>query len=201
MDVILHNRPEGTPSDNEFVAYGTPTTPSGQIKMSNFYALLMTKLGFFKVENLLSEIFGNLTSMASARANLSVPSVSEMTTADNLRAEKTNVIEKNSTIAYTPTVGTHPVNKKYVNENIRGGEVIFPTLGQGQSYMIIPISPPFADTNYAATVTVKGTDAGFPAYNPPIVDNFAVNQFVIKITRLEAGVVNDYRLSWVLVKF
>ena len=115
MDTILHNQPEGTPSDNELIAYGTPTTPVGNIKLSNFYNLLMGKLGFFKVSNLFSGIFGNPTLMASARANLGVPSVSEMQTADNLRALKSNVIEKDSTVAYTPTLGTHPATKGYVD--------------------------------------------------------------------------------------
>ena len=117
-DAILHNRPEADPSPNEFIVYGTPTTPSGMVKLSNFYTVLMNKLGFFKVNSLFSEIFGDLTSMASARANLAVPSVEEMTNEDNLRALKTNVIEKDSTISYTPTIATHPANRGYVDSKI-----------------------------------------------------------------------------------
>ena len=117
-DVILHNRPEGTPSDNEFVAYGTPTTPSGQIKMSNFYNLLMSKLGFFKVSNLFSEIFGNISATTTARANLGVYSISEVQGQVTQRALKTNVIEKDNTVSYVPSLPYHPVNKKYVDDNI-----------------------------------------------------------------------------------
>lgn len=158
-DTILHNQPEGTPSDSELIAYGTPTTPVGNIKLSNFYTLLMDKLGFFQVSNLFSEVFGNLTDMASARANLSVPSVLEMQTADNLKANKSNVIEKDSTIAFTPTIGTHPVTKKYVDDRFpasgtyqwAGG-----SMGDQVTSQTINIGKTLPNTNYQVVITKTG---------------------------------------------
>ena len=158
-DVILHNRPEGTPSDNEFVAYGTPTTPSGQIKMSNFYTLLMSKLGFFKVSNLFSEIFGNPSAMTSARANLGVYSTAEVQSQVTQRALKSNVIEKDSTVAYTPTIGTHPVNKKYVDDKFpasgsyqwAGG-----SMGDQVTAQQVSIGKTLPNTNYQVVITKTG---------------------------------------------
>jgi len=162
-NIILHNRPEGTPSNNEFIAYGTPTTPSGQIKLSNFFTLLMDNLGFFKVGNSFSEIFGNPTQMAAARANLSVPSVAEMTNADNLRALKTNVIEKDSTINYTPTLGTHPVPYKIIIDKFWSNGLVF-DFGNISvvKTMTVPIGKTMIGTNYVVFLEFQQIDTILP---------------------------------------
>lgn len=117
MDQILHNLPiDNNPSDTKKIAMGDGTSTDTNITLANFYTLLMSKLGFFKVSNFFSEIFGNASAMASARTNLDVPSNSQMSTADNLRALKSNVIEKDSTSTYTPTLSTHPVNLGMLNK-------------------------------------------------------------------------------------
>lgn len=156
-DTILHNQPEGTPSDNELIAYGTPTTPAGNIKLSNFYNLLMGKLGFFKVSNLFSEIFGNPTSMASARGNLEVYSKSEVLNQVSARALKTNVIEKDSTVAYTPTIGTHPVNLKVITDKFpASGTVQWPgEIGPTSGNLIVNIGKTLPNNNYSVLLTAR----------------------------------------------
>ena len=195
-DVILHNRPEGTPSDNEFVAYGTPTTPSGQIKLSNFYTLLMSKLGFFKVSNLFSEIFGNPISMASARANLSVPSVSDMQTADGLRALKSNVIEKDSTVAFTPTIGTHPVNKAYIDNNKASGTFRITNPWATTEYTI-NIGKTMPSNNYIVTL-MNTTDHGFKGQYPPSITNRTTTSFKIRLDIENDGILLDSDVIWSL---
>jgi len=119
MDQILHNLTiDNNPSDAKKLAMGDGSSTDTNITLGNFYTLLMSKLGFFKISNYLSEIFGNTSAMSAVRANIDVPSIGEMTTADNLRAMKTNVIEKDSTTTYTPYLSTHPTNKKYVDHKI-----------------------------------------------------------------------------------
>jgi hypothetical protein len=117
-DVLLHNRPEADPSPNDFIVYGTPTTPSGMVKLSNFYTLLMGRLGFFKVSSLFSEIFGNPTQIATAQSNLDVYGKIAMDGFLDIVAYADNVIEKDSTISYTPTITTHPANKGYVDSKV-----------------------------------------------------------------------------------
>lgn len=194
-DVILHNRPIGTPSDSEFVAYGTPTAPSGQISFSNFYNLLMDKLAFFKKANLFSEIFGNPTATATARTNLDVPSILEMQIADSLKANKTNVIEKDSTISYTPTLGTHPVNKKYVDEKQYTDGNIFV----------------FGDISVATTKTVNlGKNVGTNKYIvnieitstafiwPVIILNKTNNSFDVSAVEY-LGEINNLQFRWIIL--
>lgn len=196
MDTILHNQPEGTPSDNELIAYGTPTTPAGNIKLSNFYNLLMGKLGFFKVSNLFSEIFGNPTSMASARANLSVPSVSDMQTADNLKANKSNVIEKDSTVDFTPTIGTHPVNKKYVDNKFISGRTLDLGEPSGNQTFVIPIGQTLSNTNYKVFITMIGNSTAMYAYS---VINKTTTTFSIH-TDEDAGVnQGNFYFDWLII--
>lgn len=196
-DTILHNQPEGTPSDNELIAYGTPTTPAGNIKLSNFYNLLMSKLGFFKVSNLFSEIFGNPTSMASARANLSVPSVSDMQTADNLKANKSNVIEKDSTVDYTPTIGTHPVPYKIIlNKFYSDGQVFnFGDISVVKT-MTVPIGKTMIGTNYVVFLEFQQIDTILPY----AISNKTVNSFDVSMAEV-GGNVNTVLFRWFIIMY
>ena len=195
-DVILHNRPEGTPSDNEFVAYGTPTTPSGQIKLSNFYTLLMSKLGFFKISNLFSEIYGNSTAMASARHNLSVPSIAEMNNADYLKANKSNVIEKDSTVSFTPTIGTHHVNKKYIDDKFISGRTVDLGEPSGNQTFIIQIGQTLSNSNYKVLITMVGNSTAMYAYS---VINKTTSTFTIH-TDEDAGVnQGNFYFDWLII--
>lgn len=196
-DTILHNQPIGTPSDSERIAYGTPTTPSGNITLANFYTLLMTKLGFFKVSNYFSEIFGNPTAMASARANLSVPSVLEMQTADGLKANKSNVIEKDSTATYTPTLSTHPVNVGWVNSRRIVGtfqydtpwSVLERTVNIGQTL----------NTNNYSVLLESATPSGFKGMYPLIVKDKTNSTFVIQIDPENTGIMEQPLIRWTIL--
>ncbi len=196
MDTILHNQPEGTPSDNELIAYGTPTTPVGNIKLSNFYNLLMGKLGFFKVSNLFSEIFGNPTAMASARANLSVPSVSEMNNADYLKANKSNVIEKDSTVAFTPTIGTHPVNKAYIDNNKASGTFYMGTPWVISEYTI-NIGKTMSSNNYVVTL-MSTTSDGFRGQYPPSITDRTTTSFKVRVSVENDGILLEPTVLWSL---
>ena len=162
-DVILHNRPEGTPSDNESIAYGTPSSPSGQIKLSNFYNLLMTKLGFFKVSNLFSEIFGNPSAMETARSNLNVYDKYTIDIAFQSYATKANVIEKNSTVTYTPTLGTHPVPYKIILDKFYSDGNVF-NFGDIAvvKTMTVPIGKTMIGTNYVVFLEFQQIDTILP---------------------------------------
>lgn len=194
-DTILHNQPEGTPSDNELIAYGTPTTPAGNIKLSNFYNLLMGKLGFFKVSNLFSEIFGNPTSMASARGNLSVPSVSDMQTADGLRALKSNVIEKDSTVAYTPTIGTHPVNKKYVDDKLYSNDQIyvFGDIG-GSTTQTVNLGKNVGTNRYIVNIEITST----ATMHPLQISNKTSTSFDVTAVEVGSGA-NNLQFRWIIL--
>ena len=165
-DTILHNQPEGTPSDNELIAYGTPTTPAGNIKLSNFYNLLMTKLGFFKVSNLFSEVFGNPTSMASCRYAIGAAEYADMVNRDNQRALKANVIEKDSTVDYTPTIGTHPVNLKVITDKFPASGTYQWTggsMGDQVTSQTINIGKTLPNTNYQVVLTkISGINSNIP---------------------------------------
>ena len=196
-DVILHNRPEGTPTDNEFVAYGTPTTPSGQIKMSNLYTLLMSKLGFFKVSNLFSEIFGNTSAMTSARANIGVYSTSEVQGLVTQRALKSNVIEKDSTIAFTPTIGTHPVNKKFIDDKFIYGRTVDLGEPSGNQTFVIPIGRTLPNNNYRVIITMIGNSTAMYAYS---IIAKTVNDFTIHTDEASGIGQGNIYFDWLIIQ-
>ena len=167
-DEILHNLSiDNNPSDSVKIAMGTETTPATNITLANFYTLLMSKLGFFKVSNLFSEIFGNSTAMAAARANISTPSVLEMKTADNLRALKTNVIEKDSTSSFTPSLPTHPVNLKVITDKFPASgtyQWAEGSMGNQVSTQQIAIGKTLPNTNYQVVFTkISGINSNVPS--------------------------------------
>ena len=194
-DEILHNLPiDSNPSDSVKIAMGTETTPATNITLANFYTLLMSKLGFFKVSNLFSEIFGNPTATDAARANLSVPSVLEMQTADNLKANKSNVIEKDSTIAFTPTIATHPVNKGYIDGRYRFGTFKYLAPWNTGS-RLVTISPPLANSNYHVDLTIATVNGGRGMY-PPNVTNKTVNSFTINVDPENDSIMVEPNIEW-----
>jgi hypothetical protein len=77
----------------------------------------VTITGVLLSENNLSD----LTDNTAARSNLGVYGTAQTYTQTQVnfvvsdRALKSNVIEKDSTVAYTPTLSTHPANKEYVD--------------------------------------------------------------------------------------
>ena len=194
-DKILHNLPiDNNPSDSVKIAMGTETTPATNITLSDFYTLLMSKLGFFKVSNLFSEIFGNPTAMAAARGNLSVPSISEMLTGDSARALKSNVIEKDSTTPYTPTLGTHPLNLKFIQDKFRFGTFRYLTPWNTGS-RVVTISPPLANSNYHVDLTIATVNGGRGMY-PLNVTNKTVNSFTINVDPENNTIMVEPNIDW-----
>lgn len=200
-DVILHNRPEGAPSDNEFIAYGTPTTPSGQIKMSNFYTLLMDKLGFFKVNNLFSEIFGDLTKTATAQNNLDVYGRIAMNGVLDTVAYSDNVIEKNSTIAFTPIIPTHPANKGYVDKRIQAGKLLINGLPTGTFSNTVTLPFNMGDTNYSVVATIMNTDLFLTVQDPRVVPITNSASFEIALSNVGPSISSVFYVNWVAVKY
>lgn len=110
---------EATPSDDYKLIFGKALTPSINMTLTNFFALLLTKLGFLKTASNL----GDLANTASARSNLGVYSSSEVDTA---LATKATLYQSGSgavlgvanTAVYTPSSNYHPSTKKYVDDKI-----------------------------------------------------------------------------------
>ena len=196
-DEILHNLPiDNNPSDSVKIAMGTETTPATNITLANFYALLMSKLVFFKVSNLFSEIFGNSTAMAAARGNLSVPSISEMLTGDSARALKTNVIEKDSATPFTPTIGTHPVNKAYIDNNKASGTFYMGTPWVTREYTI-NIGKTMPSANYVVTL-MSTTTNGFRGLYPPSITDRTTTSFKVNTNVENDGILLEPTVLWSL---
>jgi hypothetical protein len=108
---------EATPSDDYKMVLGKALTPSINITLTNFFALLLTKLGFLKVASNLSDLASN----ATARTNLGVYSTAQ---SDALVANKATLFQAGSgavlgvsnTAVYTPSANYHPSTKKYVDD-------------------------------------------------------------------------------------
>jgi len=119
MDKKLFELNENTtPADSKRLAFGDASSGAENITLANFYTRLMNKLGFLKVANYFSEYLGNNSAQTTAQLNLNIYSKGEVDAAILGKANKSNVIEKDSTTAYTPTLGTHPVNKSYADGSI-----------------------------------------------------------------------------------
>lgn len=195
-DEILHNLPiDNNPSDSVKIAMGTESTPATNITLANFYTLLMSKLGFFKVSNLFSEIYGNSTAMAAARGNLSVPSISAMLTGDSARAFKTNVIEKDSTVAFTPTIGTHPVNKKYVDDKmIIGLDYVFGDIS-GVGTRTVQINKTMPTINYIVLISMRSLNGEVVG---PTISNKTLTSFDVSFVE-NLGAMQNIVFDWCLI--
>ena len=113
-----------TPSDlTEKIAFGKELTPTSNITWTNFLAWLNSVLSFLKISNNLSDV-GDVT---TAQDNLNVYSKTFIDNELGLKADTSNVIEKDSTVVYTPTQDYHPTNKTYVDNKIINtvGELVF----------------------------------------------------------------------------
>ena len=110
-DKILFGIPEdNNPALTRKLAHGTGVDEARSMTFQGLITWLTSRLPFFNTANNLSE--ANATAV---RGNLSFNSIAENTAALALKADKTNVIEKNSTVIYSPTLETHPTNKRYVD--------------------------------------------------------------------------------------
>lgn len=110
---------EATPTDDFRVVLGKAATPSINMTLTNFFALLLTKLGFLKTASNL----GDLTDSASARTNLGVYSASQVdaalaTKATLYQSGSGAVLGVSNTGNYTPTSDNNPATKMYVDNTV-----------------------------------------------------------------------------------
>jgi len=155
MDKKLFELNENTtPADSKRLAFGDASSGAENITLANFYTRLMSKLGFLKVANYLNEYQGWPSAQASVHNSINVYSKGEVDSKDSLKANKSNVIEKDSTTPYTPTLGTHPVNKKYVDP-LEGVKSVGDILDGGIS-IIVNFGETLTTSNYIPTITIFG---------------------------------------------
>lgn len=100
-----------TPDTTEKLASGKSGSPTSNITWANVVTWLNSVLGFLKISSNLSD--GDAPTM---RTNLDVYSTTEVDDELILKADKTNVLEKDNTTSYTPTSDYHPATKKYVDD-------------------------------------------------------------------------------------
>lgn len=110
---------EDTPTDDFRIALGKAATPSINMTLTNFFALLLTKLGFLKT----SSNLGDLTDSASARTNLGVYSTSQVDAALNPKATLYQsgsgaVLGVANSAIFNPTSNYHPATKKYTDDTV-----------------------------------------------------------------------------------
>ena len=116
-DVILFGRPEDNdPALTQKLAHGTGTTAAKTMTFQGLVTWLTTKLPFLKTANNLSDV-----NASTARTNISVYSKTESDLTAGTKADKTNVLERNNTGAYLPTLDYHPATKKYADQ---GGKIV-----------------------------------------------------------------------------
>lgn len=199
-DIKLFTRPtNNTPSDSQKLVFGDGTAPEENITFGNFATYLMSKLGFFKVTNLFSEIFGNPTATATAQNNLDVYGKTAINGALNLVAYKDNVIEKNTTTPFTPILSTHPLNKGYVDGKIQGGTVLINGIASGASSYLINLPIPMSDTNYVIVATVANFDLFASVKDARAMVNTATN-FNIALFNSGADITGQFYVSWIAYK-
>ena len=118
MSDILHDQPIATIlADSMRIAAGTNIVPVQNISVANFKAQLNSQLTFVKPANNLSE-FAATVKATAARANIGAASASDLADLDDVKADKTNVLELDNTTFYTPVLHYHPSTKKYVDDLI-----------------------------------------------------------------------------------
>jgi len=100
-----------TPDTTEKLASGKSGSPTSNITIANFVAWLNTVLGFFKLSSNLAD--GDAPAM---RTNLDVYSTTEVDNELDLKADRTNVLEKDNTNFYQPASNYHPATKIYVDQ-------------------------------------------------------------------------------------
>ncbi len=182
-DQILFGAPENNnPSDSEKIAGGTGASLAWTITLANFYSLLMNKLAFLKTANRLSEYNGNSTAQSDVHTNLNLKSKTDTDTADNLRSLKSNVIEKDSTVQYTPILPTHPTPKGYVDYRIpKSGIYVWAGGGMGDvaTSQTVTIGLTLPNNNYVVMITIgDGTNSNI-SFGVPITSK-SVTSFDIQ---------------------
>lgn len=114
-----------TPDTSYRIASGKAGTPEVNTTFGTLVTWLESVLGFLKITNNLSD----LNNKTTARTNLSVYSISDSDAALLLKADKTNVLQKDNTTAFTPTSNYHPGTKIYIDQRMSSGVGAFGNTG------------------------------------------------------------------------
>jgi len=110
---LFEQSTEVTPSNlSDRLAYGRSGIPTKNISWTNIVSWLNSVLSFLKPSN----NFSDLGDIPTARTNLDVYDTTTIDDALDLKADKSNVLEKDNTTSFTPTQDYHPATKKYVDE-------------------------------------------------------------------------------------
>lgn len=113
-DIPLFEQPQETTPGNlsDRLAYGRVGVDSKNITWTNLVAWLGSVLSFLKPSNNLSDV----DDLATARTNLDVYDTTTIDDALFLKADKTNVLEKDNTTTFVPSSDYNPSTKKYTDE-------------------------------------------------------------------------------------
>lgn len=112
---LFEQSEETTPGNlSDRLAYGRNGVPTKNITWTNIVAWLNSALSFLKSSSNLSDV----DDVAAARTNLDVYDTTTIDDGLDLKADKSNVLEKDNTTTYTPTQDYHPATKKYVDDII-----------------------------------------------------------------------------------
>ena len=189
-DKILFGAPEeNNPQLTRKLAHGTGTDAARTMTFQALITWLTSRLPFFNTANNLSE-----ANAGAVRTNLSVNSIAENTAALALKADKSNVIEKNSTAAYTPTLATHPLNKAFYDNRRASGTVFFATPWNINSYDVVigKIMPSF---NYIVTL-MSITENGFSGQYAPSIINRTTAGFTIVLSYENTSNLTEAVVVW-----
>lgn len=123
---LFEQSTETTPGNlSDRLGYGRAGVPTKNITWTNLLAWLNSVLSFMKPSNNLSDV----DDVATARTNLDVYDATTIDNALYLKADKSNVIEKDNTTTYTPTQDYHPATKKYVDDKSKSSYVSITSWG------------------------------------------------------------------------
>lgn len=115
MARLFEQSTETTPGNlSDRLGYGRAGVPTKNITWTNLLAWLNSVLSFMKPSNNLSDV----DDLATARTNLDVYDTTTIDDALDLKADKSNVLEKDNTTTFTPTQDYHPATKIFVENSI-----------------------------------------------------------------------------------
>lgn len=109
MARLFEQSGETTPGNlADRLAYGRSGVPTKNITLQNFVNWVSSIISALRPSNNLSDV----DDLATARTNLDVYDTTTIDDALFLKADKTNVLEKDNTTSYTPTQDYHPMTLK-----------------------------------------------------------------------------------------
>lgn len=110
---------------------------------------------------------------------------------DGLRALKTNVIEKDSAVAYTPTAQTHPANVKFVNDALLRDKGYYNDIGSANQVSLdyIVLSEARSISSFSIRCATAGVELYLPSHNALVANyGYAIGVIlVINCHFLSAG--------------